>query len=330
MIFFYGSPFGENGPAQVNRAYVKCLPSKVLRIKSNNRFVARLEILAKILVSRVIIISALGFKTYETALAKTLGKKIIYIMHGLASDDGPLQRRLEADILPKANLILCVSSIFCKLARKRLPEYADKIDVLTNGIDWDELPDSTLVDDSLRKNNEIILVGGGRPIKRNLNICRAVEILNNEGQNYHISVFGDTPSQEDTYSISEFPFVNCYGLIPHKTLMEMYQQACLFIQVSESEPFGLAVIEALSCRCNILISANVGANEVFHPLPQEVVDIPADIEEIKTKLQWVINNPNRDRLLGNINRKSTSVTTSVIKLLRYVEKLCISSSNTIF
>lgn len=321
MIFFYGSPFGEIGPAQVNRGYVTHLPSKVLRIKSSNRYIARLEILMKILASRVIIISALGFKTYETALAKALGKKIIYIMHGLAADDGPLQRRLEADILPKADLILCVSSIFRNLVRRQLPEFTDKMKVLMNGIDWDKLPNPGQVDDSVRNHKEIILVGGGRRIKRNLNICRAVEALNDEGYNFHVSVYGDTPDQKETASISKFGFVDCYGLIPHKELLNRYRQSELFVQASESEPFGLAVIEALTCRCNILVSSRVGANDIFSPLPQEVIENPEDINEIKEKIRWVIEHPNRDRLLQNINKSSSSVTASAMNLMSYADNI---------
>lgn len=321
MIFFYGSPFGNNGPAQVNKTYVKVLPKRVLRIRYRNRYLMRLEILCKILCSRTIILSALGQKTYETRIAKILGKKIIYIMHGFAKDDGPLQMKLEADILPKADLILCVSDNFKKLAQEEFPRFAKKMETLANGIDWSVMPIFNKEEDLARKKNRIILIGGGRPIKKNLNICKAVEKLNCRGYQFEVELYGNSPLQKDIKVIENFPFVTCYGFVTHETLMARYKEAYIFAQISTSESFGLSVIEALASGCNILVSDGVGAKAMFKPKSEEIVMDCDDIEEIEHKLLNLYKNPNRDRLISNIDKDESSAQYAINKLINFAERI---------
>ena len=137
-IFFSGQYHGENGPAEVNKNIVAFLPNNVARLRSRNRYLMRLEILCKICWCDVLILSAIGHKQYEIKLARLLKRKIIYIMHGFAEDDSPFLHSMETRLLPHTDKILCVSSPFYRLAKKRFPPYADKMEVINprNGKIW--------------------------------------------------------------------------------------------------------------------------------------------------------------------------------------------------
>ena len=76
---------------------------------------------------------------------------------------------------------------------KRMSEfyknYADKMDFLTNGINWEEC-NKIVCSNSEKYKNTIVLIGGGRITKRNRQVCQAVEELNDEGNDLHVYVYG--------------------------------------------------------------------------------------------------------------------------------------------
>lgn len=319
-IFFYGQYFGENGPSIVNKNIVKCLPGDVMHLHFRNKLLMRAECVFKIVWCQVVILSALGHKRYEICLARLLKKKIIYIMHGFAQDDGPEVCRREAELLPITDKILCVSSLFCKLAKEKFPEYADKMDVLTNGINWEEFAESQC---RIRDKNEIVLVGGGRLIKQNLNVCKAVQEINREHNlNLHICVYGKYADTDESPDIKKIPCVTFHGLIPHSDLLLKYRQSGLFIQNSIVESFGLAVIEAIACGCDILTGEKTGATDIIGDLQNEdIIHDYADISEIKRKIEYVLKHPNNDRLINSIDKEKTSWQCTATKMIEYAKTI---------
>lgn len=280
----------------------------------------RAECVFKIVWCQVVILSALGHKRYEICLARLLKKKIIYIMHGFAQDDGPEVCRREAELLPITDKILCVSSLFCKLAKEKFPEYAGKMDVLTNGISWEEFEESQC---RMRDRNEIVLVGGGRLIKQNLNVCKAVQEINREHNlNLHICVYGKYTDKDESPDIKKITCVTFHGLIPHSDLLAKYRQSGLFIQNSIIESFGLAVIEAIACGCDILAGEKTGATDIIGDLRNEdIIHDYANISEIKRKIEYVLKHPNNDRLINSIDKEKTSWQCTVNKLIEYAKTI---------
>lgn len=321
-IFFYGQHSGESGPAIVNKNIVGCLPKDVARLHFRNKLLMRAECILKIVWCQVVILSALGHRSYEIRLAKLLKKKIIYIMHGFAQDDGPEVCRRESELLPIADKILCVSSLFCRLAKERFPEYADRMDVLTNGISWDEIEESQC-SGKMRDRNEIVLVGGGRLIKQNLNVCKAVQEINLENNlNLHVNVYGKYVESDESPEIMKIPCVTFHGLIPHSELLLKYRQSGLFIQNSIVESFGLAVIEAIACGCDILAGEKTGATDIIGDLRNEdMIHDYADISEIKRKIGHVLKHPNNSRLINSIDKEKTSWQCTATKMIEYAKTI---------
>lgn len=317
-IFFAGQYRGENGPAEVNKNIVAFLPNYVARLRSRNRYLMRLEVLCKICWCDVIILSAIGHKQYEIKLARLLKRKIIYIMHGFGEDDSPFFQKKEARLLPYVNKLLCVSSLFCQLAKKRFPQYADKMEVLTNGVAWEKIEEGLRNEYVVKDCNEVILIGGGREIKRNLIICEAIEQINqNKGMSLHVSVYGKYNEEDDSPRIKKIPCVTYYGLIPHNELLKKFKMSRLFIQNSRIESFGLAVVEAIIGGCDILLSKNVGAIDVISSIqPVDIINDVEDIKEIQEKIIYILEHPNNSRIINGIDRESTSPKKAVERLLK--------------
>lgn len=322
-IFFAGQHWGENGPSEVNKNIVANLPNDVARLSIKNRYLMRIECLLKILWCKVLILSAIGHKQYEIKLAKWLGCRIIYIMHGFAADDSPFVHKMERQLLPHVDKILCVSSPFCQLAKKRFPQYAGKMEVLTNGVAWEKIEKEITNGDIKRDDNEIILIGGGREIKRNLIVCKAIEQINMEkGISLHVSVYGAYNEEDDSPRIKEISCVTYHDLIPHAELLKKYKAARLFIQNSRIEPFGLAVVEAIIGGCDVLLSKNVGAIDIIPDIqPMDIINDFTDINEIQEKIAYLLEHPNNHRIIHSINRENTSLKKAAERLLEFAEKV---------
>lgn len=321
---FFSSPYsGENGPSEVNRNLVENFPDSVSVLHSQNRYLIRLETIIKIFWCRVLIISALGQKDYEVRLAKSLGKKIIYIMHGFAEDDSEYLKARQDYLFPRADLILCVSEPFKNQVALKYLELTSRLGVLTNGIAWEKINDEIKNIKVPRDNNEIVLIGGGRVIKKNLNICRAIQRINDQtGSNYHVSVYGQKLETDESCDIEKIPCVSFCGLIPHEELLRKFSMSNLFVQGSSTEPFSLGVVEALACGCNLVVSQYVGALSVISAIKkEEIVFDPDDIEEITERILWVLGHPNNERLLNSIDREQTSLKVASRKLIEMAKNV---------
>lgn len=316
-IFFAGQYWINNGPSIVNKNIVLNLPKYIARLHFCNRYLMRIECFCRILWCDVFILSALGHKKYEILLAKLLHKKIIYIMHGFAKDDSEFLYNLECSLLPQVDLILCVSKPFANQVKSCFPEFAYKIDVLTNGIAWKTIENQPKESSKVARDaHEIILIGGGRLIKQNLIVCKAIQQLNEEESlSLHVSVYGQYNDNDESKEISSIPCVSFQGLVSHRVLMDKLRSSHLLIQNSRVESFGLAVIEALICGCDILISKNVGAIEVIKGISNsEIIENSLDLSEIKTKILYILKHSNNGRLLNSIDKVKTSFESTVKRM----------------
>ncbi len=197
----------------MNKTYVKHLHGRVSHLTMSFPFFQFPEILIKLLFCRVMIFSGVrNIDHLLLPLCRFFHKKILFIMHGcLAYEDAqnhyhnPRGEQNEALLLQHAHQILCVSEPYRQWVSDHYPHYAAKTATLTNGINWrhfDKLSDrgtryeaaghfdkhfdrrslspsksrhfDRLSDRAPRDPRRIILLGGGRVTKHNLEVCQAV------------------------------------------------------------------------------------------------------------------------------------------------------------
>lgn len=322
-IFFLGDHYNPGGPNEVNKNLLSALKNEILYIKSTNPLLKRLERIYKIFKAKYIVCSGLYTNNYELFLLKLLRKKLIYIMHGCYFLETGNRLSIEEKLLKQSNLILCVSKPYREfISQKIYPQYSYKMKVLTNAINWDEYKNITN-EKTNRDSNRIILIGGGRILKRNLQVCKAVQNINiQKGRNYHVDVYGYFRENDDSKKIKEIPCVTFHNVIPHTLLLNELQKSILFVQNSDFESFSLGVIEAIICGCNILISKNVGARDIIKGITQkEIINDTMNINEIQEKIEYILNTPNNKRLLDSIDPKTTTIQYSAEKLLTYIKNL---------
>lgn len=322
-IFFIGDHFNAGGPNEVNKNLLSVLHGFVRYEQNENKLIKRIERFFKILFSKYIVCSGIFIKGYELKLIKILGKKLIYIMHGCYYLETGKRHKIEDGLLHQSDLILCVSKSYRDFISSHMyPQYSYKMEVLTNAINWNEY--NAIESNNInRDRNKIILIGGGRILKRNLQVCKAVQNINNQKcKNYHIDVYGYYRDNDDSKEISEIPCVSFHNVIPHNLLLKEFQKSVLFVQNSDFESFSLGVVEAIICGCNALISKNVGAKDVLESLKEtDIINNTNDIDEIQKKIEFVLEHNNNKRLLDSINKETTSIQYSANKLISYIVNL---------
>ncbi|MBQ9605649.1 MAG: glycosyltransferase family 4 protein [Lachnospiraceae bacterium] len=326
MILVIGDYYSGTGPALVTKYYISSLSSGVFPAKkgkhpaavkgvdyiaSTGKAARLFELLVKVPRASVLFLSGHSRQNIlAMRIGKLFGKRSAYLMHGAVEYENSINKvpdeqmaEDERTMMEMADLILAVSRQFEEWLKERYPEYAGKISHVTNGIDWELIRESATED--TRASEGIISVGGGMPRKCIINVCKAVEKLNQKGHNITLTVAGDTGA--DSVAIDSYPFVRDIGLVSHDELMREYHKNKVFVQNSVFETFGLAPIEALLSYADVLISKECGALSVIKKTEDmDIINDPQDIDEIAVKLENLLINENHTRLLVELDKENTS------------------------
>lgn len=324
MKIFFCAPYHmPGGPNEVNRNLVGRFPPEI-RIKRNPKGVLSvIEALWKTATSDVVIFSGLTFNKMVFEAARRWGKKIVYIMHGCLLIENGRESELENCVLEHSHRILCVSENFSRLMRETFPRHAHKIGALDNGIEWKQFDKILAEPVPRRQHGRIILFGGGRETKHNLEVCQAAQQLNDElDLGLKVDVYGYRRDNDRSPEIAAVPCVEFHHVIPHDEVNRELRKAHIYVQNSTMEPFGLAVIDALALGCDLLVSKYIGSADLIKAIDRnDVIDNPLDVAEVKNKLLFLLSHPNNSRLSESIDRNETSVDVQVRKLIDECMKL---------
>ncbi len=298
-IYFVGDLLNNTGPAIVNQSYYPYLKNKVKFCFSNNKLVRSIHFFLFFPFSKSIVIS--GFSKLNllyAKISKQFHKNTIYLMHGymkmelLYSDKSEeyKKERIEEEyqLLSHVNKICCVSELFSKVLSKDYPQFKSKIFYVNNGITFTKNKKQVLKTEAKDKYT-IISVGGGVRIKNNIKVCEAISKIKNKNIKY--VVIGKLA--EDGEKIKQYPFVEYYENLPHEEVLLKMSQANIYIQNSFFETFCLAIVEAIDCGCDVLISKNIGALSILENVKESDIIYENDsIDELSTKIHEKIKKSN--------------------------------------
>lgn len=320
-IFLAGDSYSGTGPANVTKYYIDNLPNGTLYQKRRSKIARVPEIILNTVRADVVVYS--GYSKQNILgmnLAHKLGKPAAYIMHGCVEYENRINlepdeemNACERKIMELADCIYAVSPNFCKWLCEHYPEYADKIDFVTNGIDEELLhkvnnvgSEGDVSEKQDRDPHMIFSVGGGMPRKKIKYICEAVRILRDTyDSKMRLTVIGAKGA--DSEEIDKYPFVDNMGLVGFEEGIEIYGKASVFVQNSSFETFGLAPVEAVACGCSVLCSKEIGALCLFNSATEsDIVNRYDDPTEIADKIKGLLKNPNNARLRADLKGESQS------------------------
>lgn len=317
-FFLLGDWRCNAGPSNVNRSIVLNSDEDMGYIRSSNKIIMRIERL-KWLFYPTILVSG-SIPGFEIKIFKLFRKKIVYLMHGCLSYEAKINRlntpefvlRNERHILSTADTIICVSKTYSEWVKKEYPAYAHKIKFANNGITLNQRPLE-------RKEQYSIAVSGGNRLQKNNGIvCKALEKLNSLGYNCQMYVFGRIYENNDDLS---YPFVHYMGHLNKKEYYNTLDRISLFVLNSVLESFGLVVADALNCNCSLLMSKGVGALSIMSTTDNDVIKDCYDVDEIASKILFLLQNPNYKSLYNSIDSEDASEKNSYLKLKQIVNEL---------
>jgi glycosyltransferase involved in cell wall biosynthesis len=204
-------------------------------------------------------------------------KKIVYQPHGLLSPD-----TIKKNLLIKKIAWLCYQNFFirfskliiCCSERERLDLSSyrlarEKLIIIPNGIDdsfFDKRPNSA------PRQSRFLYVSQITPIKNLESLFYAMNILNeSDSYNIYLDIYG---YGSDSYidelkdlatTLSIAGNVSFKGTLAREDRVPIYDRYEYFILPSLSENFGIAVLEALSRGCKVLVSNKTPWQDYKHP-----------------------------------------------------------------
>jgi len=329
-VFFVGDFFSNTGPAIANKALLKGLKyENIIFSKAKNKLTRVLELLYKTLFSDCICFcsySKLNFLGLK--IARIFNKKTFYIMHGYKTYEYKINKNFisaeeikrinyeEKKLIKSVDKVFCVSKRFMEFMKKAEPDCKNKFDYNFNPVELEKI--KNIINNKSKKNNQIVSIGGGMKQKNNLNVCKAIDKLNKEKKLDLKYVVIGLP-YTDKNKILSYDFVTYYDTVSHEKVLEILSESYLYIQNSIFETFGLSVIEALACNCNLLISDKVGALDIFETITSEDIIYDANnIDEISKKIEKILLKGNFYRLQKGLRWNEIDYRISAKNLLRKI------------
>ncbi len=324
-ILFVGDCRSNAGPANVNKELIPHLGDQYVFLQAKKSYIRMAELACKLRGSSVLVVSGVSrIGTVAMKLAKVLGVRSVYMMHGCAayeeelngsSEKSAVMIRRESQILENADLLLPVSARFSQWVKERYPQYAHKTQYLYNGL---QKPDFQLPQEP-KIPGRIVSAGGDRNSKNNAVLCQAVEGMHGEAT---LAVCGKihnpagiVPGQHTWYQ----------DLIPQEDFYRELNRAELFVLNSVFEPFSLSVTDALNCGCSVLVSDRAGIADLLELEEADVIRDPMDAAEIQQKIQYLLQHPNQKRIASRLDYDAWSYEKQAQKLtdlcIRLTEKI---------
>lgn len=267
------------------------------------------------------IIHAHDWLTFRAGLRakQTSGSPLILHVHSVEADrsgkefgGNPLVREIEALGFLMADRIIAVSQLTKDSIVREYDIPADKIEVVHNSIDVDDLDQLdehnayAYLSDMKSQGYRVVTNIGRLTIQKGLpNLLEAAKeviarapktffLLVGSGEQYHELI-------EKAASLGISKNVLFTGFQRGKTWRDSYAIADLFVMPSISEPFGLTPLEAINYGTPSLISKQSGVAEVLQNCLR--VDF-WDVNEMANQITAVVQNDSlRDELRHNASRE---------------------------
>lgn len=317
---FIGGKEGNTGPDNVNKRIVSNLPSNFFVINNGNKIKKYVNTFLYVVRCKIVIISGISkMGMYAMKLAKIFGKKTIYIMHGCNEIEfkinqmPPDQKALKYEkyFLYNADLILAVSERYSRFIQEKYPVCVDRMNYLFNGVDKMNFN----FDAVQREKGRIIAVGGDRKLKNNVVIANAMAKLDDSKK---LMVYGYL---YHPYNLPKGSNIEFKGLVSQEQLYIEMSKSELFVLNSTLESFGLTVFDALQCGCSVLVSNAAGALDILNTTEHDVIFDPMNENEIAEKIDYLLQHPNNERLIKNLNFDKISYKAEVERLEQFCRNL---------
>lgn len=293
-VFYIGDKVKMNGPSNVDIGINNLLSDYIIFSQATkfNSIFSEIKLLFLCKTCHVSNINFKGFLFY--LLSILLFKKRVLLLHGLKIEEGKYTRVklrryiMEYLLIRLSSELVVVSESLLRQFKSNYPNMGEskKIHVIPNPVSYNKNQNI------FGSENLICCIGGGRPEKGVLNVCKAIEKLNdNLNLKLRLIVFGE--DGEDTHCIKNYKFVDYRGFCKSEEVFSALGDSLIFIQYSYQESFSMALFEALDCGCFIICSDKVGAIDYLGETEHIYISKVNDIDDLSSVIVNVLDNDKR-------------------------------------
>lgn len=206
----------------------------------------------------------------------------------------PILKFLSYKTLKKANTIIVINKYTKNiLTNMGLPE--NKIKIISPGIDVDKFKYIPLKNKP-KDRIEILVVCYLLKRKRvDLVIKSIKQLLDNGEQNFILRIVGDGPQRHSLENLVKelkiSKFVVFEGLVENSNISKYYENAHIFVNMSESEGFATICLEAMSSGLAIISSEVGGFSDAIKHGYNGFLVKQGDIESLAQYIAELINKP---------------------------------------
>jgi glycogen(starch) synthase len=195
------------------------------------------------------------------------GARLLVTEHstGLAALlDDPQGRDQYAEVLERADRVLCVSGVLRDQLLAVLPQHADRLEVLHNPVDFLSGPSRPDVPSALHR---WVFIGGLIERKGVERLVRAFCAVAREVPETSLTLYGDGPLRPRLEELARDAGVrdrlDVRGVTPHAQVMAELPSYDLLLAPSTFETFHLAVPEAVAAGVPVIVSRSGGPEEAL-------------------------------------------------------------------
>lgn len=212
-------------------------------------------------------------------------------------------RRINKLVLSNTSRVIAVSQAVAESLRQSGVIESSKIAVIHNGIDIDRFARSNATPDD----SPILVgtVGHLAPIKGQDVFVRAAQLVCAHRFDVHFAIIGEDKSPQRNYRQSLEKLIDELGLNGFVTMPgwrddmnAVLSSLTLFVSAARSEPFGLAIVEAMAAGLPIIATASEGALEILEDGVSGKLVPPDNPEALAEAINKLLDDPLERARLG--------------------------------
>ena len=240
--------------------------------------------------------------------------------------------RLHRHTLSRAACVIAVSQAVARELRTSRIVSDDQIAVIHNGIDVDRIqktcaafsPEPFLRSLGIAVGVPLVgSIGELRTLKRHDDFIRAAALVRKEFPETQFVLAGVGDGREQLEKL-----VNELGLTNHFHFLGWLDEAdkllCamdVFVSASETESFGLAIVEAMAAGTAVVATATEGAQEVIEDQKTGLLVPIGDVERIARSVVNLLSDPEKRERLTTESVKSVAKKFSLTRMVDDIEKI---------
>jgi glycosyltransferase involved in cell wall biosynthesis len=245
---------------------------------------------------------------YGTAGALLARVPIVCTTHGKNYWPEKLYRRLAYRwVARRANAFVFVSDDLARFAAQVLGTSAGRFHIVKNGVDTRTYRRDSHARERIRgelrllpEQQLIVAVGSLYPVKGHAVLLEAFARVRSRDGSAQLVIVGDGPLRTELEQrIRELGIEDSARILGRRAdVPDVLNAADLFVMSSLSEGLPLALLEAMAVGLPVISTAVGGIPEVVIPDRTGWLVRPADVEDLATKIRYVLEDPQQRRAVG--------------------------------